>query len=37
MSEDTFEDVESTDRPRESAAARIAELFGSEQHRAIVD
>jgi hypothetical protein len=35
--EDSFAHVAVGDRPRESAAARIAELFGSERRRAIVD
>jgi hypothetical protein len=35
--EDSFIYVAVSDRPRETTAHRIAELFGSEQHRAIVD
>jgi hypothetical protein len=37
VSEDTFEYVAVGDRPREETAARIAQLFGSEPRRAIVD
>jgi hypothetical protein len=37
QSEDSFVSVAVTDRPRESTAARIAELFGTGQRRAIVD
>ena len=35
--EDSFVYVAVTDRPRETTAHRIAELFGTERHRAIVD
>jgi hypothetical protein len=35
--EDSFVYVAVSDRPRESTAARIAELFGNEPRRAIVD
>ena len=35
--EDSFIYVAITDRPRDTTAHRIAELFGSEQRRAIVD
>jgi hypothetical protein len=35
--EDSFIYVAISDRPRETTAHRIAELFGSEQRRAIVD
>jgi hypothetical protein len=37
MSEDSFEHVAAGDRTREEIVARIAELFGSEPRRAIVD
>jgi hypothetical protein len=37
VTEDAFEDIAATDRPPQSPAARIAELFGSEPHRLIVD
>jgi len=35
--EDSFVYVAITDRPRETTAHRIAELFGTERRRAIVD
>ena len=35
--EDSFMYVAVSDRPRESTAARIAELFGTEPRRRIVD
>ena len=35
--EDSFVYVAVTDRPRETTAHRIAELFGTERRRAIVD
>jgi hypothetical protein len=35
--EDSFIYVAVSDRPRETTGHRIAELFGSEQRRAIVD
>jgi hypothetical protein len=37
VTEDTFEYVAATERPREETIARIAQLFGSEPRRAIVD
>jgi hypothetical protein len=37
VTEDSFVYVAVTDRPRASTAARIAELFGTEPRRAIVD
>jgi hypothetical protein len=37
VTEDSFVYVAVTDRPRETTAHRIAELFGSERRRAIVD
>ena len=37
MTEDSFVYVAITDRPRETTAHRIAELFGTERRRAIVD
>jgi hypothetical protein len=37
ITEDSFVYVAVTDRPRESTAARIAELFGTEHRRTIVD
>ena len=37
VTEDSFMYVAITDRPRENTAQRIAELFGSERRRAIVD
>ena len=35
--EDSFVSVAITDRPSETIARRIAELFGTERDRAIVD
>jgi hypothetical protein len=37
VTEDSFEFVESSDRPSEALALRIAQLFGSEPRRAIFD
>ena len=37
VTEDSFVYVAITDRPRDSTAHRIAELFGSERGRAAVD
>lgn len=37
VTQDSFMYVAITDRPSESTAARIAELFGTEPQRAIVD
>jgi hypothetical protein len=37
QTEDSFIYVTVSDRPRETTAHRITELFGSEQHHAIVD
>jgi hypothetical protein len=37
VTEDTFEHVAVSDHPREEIVARIAQLFGSEPRRAIVD
>jgi hypothetical protein len=37
VTEDSFEYVAATDRPSEALAARLAQLFGSEPRRAIVD
>ena len=37
LTEDSFEHVVVSDRPREETVARIAQLFGSESRRAIVD
>ena len=37
VTEDSFIYVAISDRPRETTAQRIAELFGSGQRRAIVD
>ena len=38
VTEDAFDAVASTDSPRETILARIAELFGSDEpRRAIVD
>ena len=37
VTEDSFEYVASGDRTREEVVARIAQLFGSEPRRAIVD
>jgi hypothetical protein len=37
VTEDTFEYVALSDRPSAATAARIAQLFGSEPRRAIVD
>jgi hypothetical protein len=37
VTEDAFEHVAATERPSEAVAARLAELFGSEPRRAIVD
>ncbi len=34
---DSFEYVTAGDRPSEATAARLAQLFGSESRRAIVD
>jgi hypothetical protein len=37
VTEDLFEFVEVTDRPTEALAQRLAQLFGTEPRRAIVD
>ena len=37
VTEDTFEHVAISEHPREDVVARIAQLFGSESRRAIVD
>ena len=37
VTEDSFVYVAVTDRPRETTAHRIAELFGAQRGRAIVD
>lgn len=37
VTEDSFVYVAVSDRPRETTAHRIAELFGTERTRAIVD
>ena len=37
VTEDSFEYVPAGDRTREEIVARIAQLFGSEPRRAIVD
>jgi hypothetical protein len=37
VTEDSFVYVAVSDRPRTSTAIRIAELFGTERRRAIVD
>ena len=37
VTEDSFEYIASGDRTREEIVARIAQLFGSEPRRAIVD
>ncbi len=34
---DSFEYVAASDRPSKTTAARLAQLFGSESRRAIVD
>ena len=37
VTDDPFDSVAVSDAARETTARRIAELFGSEHHRAIVD
>ena len=37
VTEDSFESVAADDRPSEATAVRLAQLFGSESRRAIVD
>ena len=37
VTEDAFEHVAAPDRPREEIVARLAQLFGAEARRAIVD